>query len=945
MSNQTTGSGNAFSDHAFELSGRTTPKSLAVQFADSMEMLADLQQAGLEDISDNLVDFVTLLSSFAGNVNELVANFDDDDASVQEQMRFVISACDQIREIVVGDDSDGFDWDQIDALRDEITMRMESEHENAEERHSDSEIAAPSADEIAKLLSQLGDVTPLCEPVPKTETALQTLGKPAQSQSNNSTDSHSSTTVEPPALDNVELDEELREAFMDDASRGLAAMEQALLQLESDPTAADPIRVIQRELHTIKGASASVGMEHLARYIHDVEEFIREKQDAGNPVDQQELFHHVDVIRCRVEGQPLPAETTSVPQQPPAQCTTWDTSAPHTAQSSPQPLPQPTPQPVAKASAASPADDHGDDETVRVKSSQLNRLMDMLSELVMLRNQRDTELRDLKQIHGELTYCVTRMRMLSHEGESLLAMDKLADAELAGEGISFSRLNEVASDVMESAQRLRECYQPVADGNQAVSEFIRNFRLELTQLRRTPVAGLFRRLHRAISDAARSEGKQIRVELIGENTGIERSLQERIFEPLLHIVRNCVGHGIETSEKRIAKGKSPHGTVTLHAHSGPDLLVIEVRDDGSGLDFDAIRRRGIERGLIGAENSASRAELAQLIFHPGFSTRQTVDQLSGRGVGMDVVASTLERMRGWVEVDSESGQGTTIRLSLPLPSMIQHVMVFRAAGQLFAFPVTAIAQAGNADAYERAVPIHDILNLTAPASPTSDHSTIANDSAAGVIELFTTSASGDPKAGNRIALLVDQVLGPEEIVVRPLPTLLKPHPFCCGATLSGMGEVVLLLDPRRFAVAAGSASTVPRVKRPIQESDLRNEVKVLVVDDSKSARLRVVQALQRYGVMIDQFEDGQAAWEALVDGSYDAVFSDIDMPRMTGLELLESIKQHESLQQTPVFMISSRSVETAGKHAIQLGASAYIQKPLLDNRLADAVANLSWAKP
>ena len=193
---------------------------------------------------------------------------------------------------------------------------------------------------------------------------------------------------------------------------------------------------------------------------------------------------------------------------------------------------------------------------------------------------------------------------------------------------------------------------------------------------------------RAVSDAARAEDKQVQLQLGGEETGIERSLQSRLFEPLLHIVRNSVSHGIEDPQQRLADGKPEQGTITLRAESGPDLLVIEVCDDGQGLDFDAIRRRGLERGLITPEVSSHR-ELAQLIFHPGFSTRQTTNQVSGRGVGMDVVASTLQRMRGWVNVDSSEGEGTKIRLSLPLPSMIQHVMVFRAGGQLFAVPITS----------------------------------------------------------------------------------------------------------------------------------------------------------------------------------------------------------------------------------------------------------------
>ena len=564
--------------------------------------------------------------------------------------------------------------------------------------------------------------------------------------------------------------------------------------------------------------------------------------------------------------------------------------------------------------------------------------MDMLSELVMLRNQRDTEISELKGIHDELIYSVTRIRMLSHEGEALLAGDNLADPALAEDGVSFSHLNEVANDVLESAQRLRECYRPVADGNQAVSQFIRNFRLELVQLRRMPVSGLFRRLHRAISDAARTEQKQVRVELVGENTGIERSLQERIFEPLLHIVRNSVSHGIELPDERVANGKLSQGVVKLHAHSGPDLLVIEVTDDGRGLDYDAIRRRGIERGLIDGDKSISHAELARLIFHPGFSTRETANQISGRGVGMDVVSSTLERMRGWVEVESEHGSGSTIRLSLPLPSMIQHAMVFRSGGQLFALPAQSVRRTGEFDSSCSPVDLNGILGL--PADESADPDDLSRRA---IIDLASGSATVEGENGD-LTLLVDRVLGPEEVVVRPMPPMLKSHPLCIGATLSGMGEVVLLLDPRGLAEAARGTGKVTLPKPVAPPVNTKELPKVLVVDDSKSARLRVTRALAKYPVSVVQVDDGQAAIELLAKEHFVTVFSDIDMPRMSGLELLQSIKQEPRLESIPVIMISSRSIETAGKQARLIGALEYIQKPLTPERFDAVVAGLEWAK-
>ncbi|MCC9600153.1 response regulator [Stieleria sp. JC731] len=931
----------------------TSQEARLADFTAAVELLGELGQAGLEDMNELLGEAVDRLGRLADSVESSLTDFNDDHPDVMELLDFVIESCDMIRQVAFNDGQES-DPHQIELLLEAVDVRLETcesvnshpsdfgdsvdnwntDEPNTDELTEESVVAAPSREEIAALLSNLSAQTQAVqtpaqqqdsqpsEAVPTEMFAERPAGSPPQSPGE----------IKPPQPDNVDVDSELMEAFMDDATRGLESMEQALLDLESSPSDPAIVKTIGRELHTIKGASASISLANLASYIHEVEELIRYTQETGQPVTPELLLPHVDLIRARVNGdeehsiQPaaIPNQQTGLPEAQPSAAVATTTVAT-----------QPT---VAAKKSATP-ESHGDDETVRVKASQLNRLMDMLSELVMLRNQRDTEISELKGIHDELIHSVTRIRMLSHEGEALLASDHLADPVLAEEGVSFSHLNEVANDVLESAQRLRDCYQPVADGNQAVSQFIRNFRLELVQLRRMPVSGLFRRLHRAISDAARTEQKQVRVELVGENTGIERSLQERIFEPLLHIVRNSVSHGIETPSDRESAGKDSHGTVKLHAHAGPDLLVIEVSDDGKGLDYDAIRRRGIERGLIESDKSVSRAELSRLIFHPGFSTKESASQVSGRGVGMDVVAATLERMRGWVEVESESGQGSTIRLSLPLPSMIQHAMVFRSGGQLFALPAQAVRRTGEFDESSSIVDLNRVLNLK------NSHATVADESERrSVIELVTGATTADGGHGNNVALLVDRVLGPEEVVVRPMPPMLKSHPLCIGATLSGMGETVLLLDPRGVADAAyGNVMELEQftAQAPQPVGDLP---KVLVVDDSKSARLRTTRALQKYSVEIVQAEDGQAAIELLARENFVTVFSDIDMPRMSGLELLQTIKSEPRLESIPVVMISSRSIDTAGKQAHALGAMEYVQKPITPERLDSIVAPLPWAK-
>lgn len=766
-----------------------------------------------------------------------------------------------------------------------------------------AELASPSEQVIQDLLAQL--------------TGLAASSTPSEDGS------AAEAAFAPPEV--FDIPDELREAFLDDAGRCVSSIEEALLLFEANPKYREPLQQICRELHTLKGASGSVGLMSLANYLHEFEDSLRDSNTAKCALPSIEsLFSTVDSIRKQIEAVAAPAAADGEePQQPDGA----GDSAPRT----------PAPSPLGKF-----ADAGGDEESVRVKSSQLNRLMDMLAELVMLRNRRDSELSELKEVHSELIHSVSRLRSL---GDGVGAETGSVPAN------PLPRLTEVANDVLESAQRLRGCYQPVAEGNLAVSQFIRQFRQELVELRRMPVSGLFRRLQRVASDAARAEHKQVHLRLVGEDAGIERSLQERLYEPLLHIVRNAVSHGIEDGEERARKGKEPVGVVTLEAQTGADLLVLEIRDDGRGLNYDALRRRGTELGLLTPDKAATREELALLIFHPGFSTQATASHISGRGVGMDVVASAIARMRGWVEVDSTPGKGTTVRLTFPLPSVIQHTMVFRACGQLFALPMQFIQGAGGVDDSAHANGSHRAVHfgkLFGSADDDGDAASqmlvLSSETPASTATSTATASDANPR---RLELLVDEIVGPEEVVVRPLPSLLKHHPLCSGATLSGMGEVVLVLDKHRLTELAvrrtshlkPSPSASRRPAAQALSADPQRP-SVLVVDDSISARKRLVRSLRRYGVEVTEASDGAEAAERLKTGSYAAVFSDLEMPRQSGFELLTEIRAVHDANALPVLIISSRTEDELRIRATELGAQAYLVKPLSDEALDSAIANI-----
>ena len=901
---------------------RRSTKTLETSFDEAVLSLSETTEL-LVDIGDAAV--LTLSQQLSQIANTIKLDQCTETTDVKAAMEVVVQGAGIVFDSLSGQDdaveraelashelAENFP-ELLDQQVDDQPWFTEETGEDVGDELIDEDPIAPSAAEIGALINQLRAEPDVAVEFSKTQepqacdsedhTAEESVPETVTADEE-PLPAPQSAAVEP--TKQPDIHPELREAFLDDAGSCLASMEKALLTLDENPDSAEPLRVLGRELHTLKGASGSVGLSGIADFIHDVEEKLRVAAEASTQPSQQELFGYFDEIQRQV-GQIQAPTPTQDPVEP-------------KSKSSAPPVQQSNPEPTAPKQHVDFDDHQSDDETVRIKASRLNRLMDMLSELVMLRNDRDSELAKLEAINETLLDNAARLRLT---GQDQRRVSRLGKPSSDGDLDDGTMIAEIANDLLGSAQELRDCFQPVVDGNQAVSQFIRNFRQELVQIRRTPITGLVQRLRRAVSDAARAEQKQVRLEVRGEQTGIERSLQSRIFEPLLHVVRNAVSHGIETPETRAENGKPPVGTITLHAHSGPDLLVIEIRDDGGGLDYEAIRRRATDRGLISGGSSTSDQELAQLIFHPGFSTSESVTQISGRGVGMDVVASTLRRMRGWIEIESKPGSGTSIQLSIPLPSMIQHAMIFRAGNQLFAVPMQSVQRAGDAQRGDRAVQIQRMLGMQ-PSRVDQPKMIVLASSNAEAIESQT-------------AILVDEIIGPEEVVVRPLPKMVRQHPLCSGATVSSRGEVVLLLDAASLMETRRSLGEITdETPKPSNETQC-----VLVVDDSNAARMRVCQSLARYDVQIVQAKNGSEALDLIKSQQFAAVLSDIDMPRMNGLELLSEIKGHPDTEHLPVVLISSRTEESITQRAKKTGAAACLAKPLADESLDRVLSTIT----
>ena len=863
---------------------------------------------------DDLCRGAQQLSKLVAVAAEWARKFPDDPGVVDEIMEFIESHLGLVESRIDAEEANP----KIDMMIDLANEAWSDYFIMAENSWSHELAVVPEPEfqtepEIDQEPVVLGnDIAMLLQAVSDVAAPAQTDAVPPQSVPTESNEAAQPETVEPANTENeafhsdapvdlaeadqaarqeLQLDRELLDAFLDDSLRCVALMEAAALKLDSEPGDKESIRAFCRELHTLKGASATVGLAGIASHMHQLENSLEEAFAANTNVNPETLFETIDFVRNEMERlNPQPKKSSG------AQSQTTSTD-PQSVETELTESSDPT-SPVASYSSSPGFSSFAasDDSSIRVRAAHLDRLMDMLAELVVLRNRRENSASEYDLLYGELSRCSTRLSYAEEQSGNL---------------VHTSLVGEVSKDIDAVARGFRALQKPVANDNAAITRFIRDFRHELMHLRRVPVSGLFGRLQRSARDAAKTENKQVRVEVVGGNTGLEQEIQERLYESLLHVVRNCVAHGIQSPEERTRSGKDATGTITLEASASAQLLVIEVRDDGNGVNYEAVRKRGIEKGLLAANSQASNAELANLIFHPGFSTKEKASETSGRGVGMDVVATTIEKMHGRIEVDSVSGKGTTIRLLIPRRTGIEHVMVFRCAEQLYALPMQSIVIAKKTR--------DGFANLTRLFSVADDQQEKSNSVL--VVKRPRRSTDSDDSL---IAIVVDELLGPEEVVVRGLPKMLQKHPLFCGITLSGSGKQVLLLESENVTDYCTPESDFDQNYTSEAASD---GLRALVVDDSITARKHVSKILKEYGFATIEAGDGVEAIETLHRSNFALVVTDLDMPRLGGLELLADIQNGEYCN-APVVVVSSRDDQNFRQQALEFGACDYINKPV-----------------
>jgi chemosensory pili system protein ChpA (sensor histidine kinase/response regulator) len=458
----------------------------------------------------------------------------------------------------------------------------------------------------------------------------------------------------------------------------------------------------------------------------------------------------------------------------------------------------------------------------------------------------------------------------------------------------------------------------------------------LMRTRMVPFDALVPRLRRVLRQAATDTGKQVQLKLEGAQGELDRNVLERMTAPLEHMLRNAVAHGLESPDARAKAKKAEEGEVRIAVRREGSEVVLEVGDDGAGLNRKAIRKRAEERGLIRSDATLADSALDALIFEPGFSTADEVSRLAGRGVGMDVVASEVRQLGGTLDIHTEAGKGTTFLLRLPQTLAVTQAVFVRIGETSFAVPIASVRGVGRIAREDLGKPgasyayggedyaIHDLGQLLGHGAAKAE----------GQLQMpVLLIRSGDLRA----AVTIDQVQGNREIVVKPVGPQVASVPGIFGATIMGDGSVVVILD---VAPLVRRQAALPRDIAPAPVVEARKVPLVMVVDDSVTMRKVTGRVLERHNFEVGTAKDGIDALERMVERVPDLMLLDIEMPRMDGYELATAMKADARLRNVPIIMITSRTGEKHRQRAMEIGVNRYLGKPYQEHELLRNVFEL-----
>lgn len=696
------------------------------------------------------------------------------------------------------------------------------------------------------------------------------------------------------------LDEELRNLFRAESDEHLQHLEAGLLQLARTPKDQGLLEEVFREAHSLKGSSRMLGLNDIQQLAHEIENMLSDVRQGTVMLSEESITPQLakldkirELVTLAIGDQASETQSGKMEKSPPP------------AQQTPAATAE-TKKESQSAMPPSPAQAEFRIDTLRVDSSRLDFLLSQAGELVVSRSR-------IQRWQSEFDHLINYLQAGAIDNETLLSQMELLRNRLSEDG---ARLNTVT---------------------EAIENGIRNLRL-------LPLSTLLDQFPRMMHDLAAEQKKLISLEMAGGTYVADKRIIEELKAPLMHLLRNAIDHGIETPEQRRKVGKPEAGSIRVNISQEADLVCLQVADDGRGLNAEAIRQQAVKRGLYSEAQAATLDDehLHALILQSGFSTQSMITDISGRGIGLDVVRTSMERMRGLLQVSSQPGQGSQITLQVPVSLTSTRVMLIKEQDECYALPFEHIHFARSLEAGELlTLENHQFFYQNRDVIGTARLSTLLEREAAGpqndddklhcvVLQV------GDSSFG----VLVDELLDEQEIVLKPLAPPLKRVRNVAGITILDSGQVCAVLSvhdllrslhKQHIPAHAQTRATATKSKRKT----------VLLAEDSITTRIQEKRILEAAGYEVITAVDGLDAWNKLASQRFDAVMSDITMPNLTGLELTARIRENRKLAELPVILVTSLASEEDRLRGLEAGADAYLTKPEFDQSLLlDTLARL-----
>ena len=785
------------------------------------------------------------------------------------------------------------------------------------------------------------------------------------------------------------INDEQTEMFIKEGWELLEKINRDLVTLEKDPNDKSVIDNLNRTIHTLKGSAQILNFQYIGKLAHKIEDLFAKSKESKQGLSEKSMdltFKAVDTIQDllngikRGEGEKS-SDVVQIIEKIEEQLGKTGRKKTEVQLDDRPVVPATKPKiiPVEKFK-----DSQKDvDQVIKITTETLDNLVNMAAELVINKTQLSAYLDKLREVGETLDVDKKRLRKTSRTISSFLEKtigdDKAVkikediDKNVMDDLVSVSNdFEEVISTYDSVSRSFRAITQEFEQNIGQISTLTKSLHDDILQVRMVPTEMLFNRFPRAVRDMAKKLKKKVNLVVEGEKTEMDRALIESLTDPVMHLVRNAIDHGIETPKERKDKGKSEDGIILLKARRSKNQILIEVQDDGNGIDPEIVKKVILKNKLASNEevDEMSPSEIMSFVFDPGFSTRDEASDVSGRGVGLDVVANQLQKLKGDIRIKSTPGVGTIFNIRVPLTLAIAQAMLVKVDTETLAIPIAAVEETVQfkdpelVEQDEKAfITVRDQLIPVAYLSALLNYRTGKKSAGS-----KSNTAIIVQESGARYGLIVDNVLRREEIVIKSLGDHLAHVPYISGGTIYGDGSVGLILDipsvtkkieadvhsqdkdfsdierAREIVTEESQKGTVKKEatkkEQEVKETVLVKKKKIrgrspkaLIVDDSVSVRKFVSSVLEKNKYATALAEDGPEALEKLRKEKFDIIITDLEMPKMHGFDMIEEIRSYKKYQSIPIVILTGRAGKKHKDKGKELGANAYITKPFKENDL------------